>query len=232
MTTETPWCRWPWHRHIACVLSAVLVASMSAGCAFRGARTATPAPAPVASAPAASESTPAASEPAPTPTTGGPHCPAAGTDESRLIDALIAYHRDVRAFAGSERLRHAARHAQGGDTLMLLCRAIVLGEPGMMADLARARTLLDTVLFAEDRDALAVRPLARMLAEDVHERLRLTRTIERLEERLQSSERARAALKSKLDALTEIERKLPARPSPDATLPPPPPDAAPRRNAP
>lgn len=115
---------------------------------------------------------------------------------------------------------------------MRLCQAIVLGEPGMVVDLARARSLLDSVLTAEDRDALAVRPLARLLADSVHERLRLTRAIERLEEDLKSSERARAALKSKLDALTEIERKLPARPSPDATLPLPPPDPAPRRNTP
>lgn len=208
MNNESPRRPPHWARRTTLVLAALLLA----GCAARDA-------APVRS------DTPTARAP------GDPVCPVAGARKPTPIDALMAYHGAVRKLAGSEQLRASTLNAPGEGVFMRMCQAIVLSVPGAGADLQRAWTLLRAVLAAEDGDAVAVRPLARMLAEDVQERLRLARVIERLDARLLANERARATLQKKLDALTEIERNLPARPSPDSTLPPPPGDAAPRRKA-
>lgn len=207
MSIESPPRPRRWVRRTTVVLAALLATTVLASCA---------APPPIRSdGPTARKS-------------GDPVCPVAGARDLPPIDALIAYHGAVRHFAGIERLRTNALGAPGEGAFVRMCQAIVLSEPGA-ADLPRARTLLRAVLAAKDDDALAVRPLARLLAEDVQERLRLAHVIERLDARLLANEKARAALQEKLDALTEIERNLPARPSPDSTLPPPPTDAAPRK---
>ncbi|MDO9600192.1 MAG: hypothetical protein Q7J47_20935 [Azoarcus sp.] len=215
MTNESHWHpRWQAWRATD-ILAALLATGILASCAIR-----TPAPdaAPVRSA------APAVL------TSDDPVCPAAGTREPPPIDALIAYHGAVRRYGGIARLRANALGAPGEGAFARMCHAIVLSEPGAAADLPRTWTLLRAVLTAEDGDALAVRPLARILAENVQERLRLARLIARLDTQLQANEKARAALQQKLDALTEIERSLPARPSPDSTLPPPPTDTVPGRN--
>lgn len=215
MTNESNWHpRWMVRRTVN-VLAALLATGVLASCANR-----TPAPdaAPVRSvAPAVR-------------TSDGPVCPAAGTREPPPIDALIAYHTAVRHHGGIEHLRAGELSAEGEGAFARMCQAIVLSEPGAAADLPRTWTLLRAVLTAEDGDAVTVRPLARILAENVQERLRLARLIARLDTQLQANQKARAALQQKLDALTEIERSLPARPSPDSTLPPPPTDTVPGRN--
>jgi len=214
MTNESPWRpRWKAWR-AADILAALLATSVLAGC---GLRTLAPDAAPVRSA------APAVL------TSDNPACPAAGTREPPPIDALVAYHAAVRRYGGIERMRAGALNAPDEGAFARMCHAIVLSEPGGAADLPRTWTLLRAVLSAEDGDALAVRPLARILAENVQERLRLARLIARLDTQLQANEKARAALQQKLDALTEIERSLPARPSPDSTLPPPPTDTVPGR---
>ncbi|THF66964.1 hypothetical protein E6C76_00795 [Pseudothauera nasutitermitis] len=172
-----------------------------------------------------------ADPPASPPVAAPPACPAAGARGPAPVDALLAYHSALRGYTGFDRLRAQALAAPGGHAFARLCQAMVLSRPGGQADLTRARALLDAVLAGEDEDALAVRQLARLLADNVGERQRLGRLIERLEARLAASEQARATLQEKLDALTEIERSLPTRPTPDSSLPPPAEPVPPRRES-
>jgi len=85
-------------------------------------------------------------------------------------------------------------------------------------NLARARSLLESLLAADDPDARALHPYARALLEQLGERQRLTTLNERLTEQLErstsaleESEQRSAALQRKLDALAEIERSLAPR---------------------
>jgi len=90
------------------------------------------------------------------------------------------------------------------------------------SNLPRARRLLETLLAAEDADALALQPYARALLEQIQERQRLaglherlTQQLERSNDALKDSEQRNIALQDKLDALAEIERSLAPRvPSP------------------
>lgn len=215
MTSDTH-VRPRWAGRAAVALGALLGASILAGCV---AGTRAPSATPVRS------DTPAVRAPS------DPLCPTAGEREPHPVASLVAYHDAVRQYIGIERLRATALGTPGEGAFAQMCQAIVLSEPGTAADLPRAWSLLTAVLKAEDADALVVRPLAQMLAENLQERLRLTRMIERVNVQLRTNEKARATLQQKLDALTEIERNLPARPSPDTTLPPPTPNPVPRKNA-
>ncbi|WP_240498754.1 hypothetical protein [Thauera propionica] len=85
-------------------------------------------------------------------------------------------------------------------------------------NLARARSLLEGLLAADDPDARALHPYARALLEQLGERQRLTTLNERLTEQLErstaaleESEQRSATLQRKLDALAEIERSLAPR---------------------
>jgi hypothetical protein len=166
----------------------------------------------------------------PPPVVARPACPPAGARDAAPIDALLAYYGTLRGSTEIGLLRARALAAPGEDAFVRMCQAIVLSQPGSAADLPRARALLDAVMSADDDDARAVHPLARLLADDLLERERLGRLLERLDVRLQASEQARAAMQKKLEELTEIERSLPARAFPDASLPSPT-EPAPRREA-
>ena len=85
-------------------------------------------------------------------------------------------------------------------------------------NLARARSLLEGLLAADDPNARALHPYARALLEQLSERQRLSTLNERLTEQLErstaaleESEQRSAALQRKLDALAEIERSLAPR---------------------
>lgn len=139
------------------------------------------------------------------------------TDATRV---LIAYHGRLSDGDGAE-LQHARRSlVEPADTpLEQVRQAIVLSHPRAPADLARALALLDAVLVNGDDDARALHGIARMLSNEVRARQRLGQQVERAGAQLEAAEVARAQLQQKLDALTEIERSLPARPAPGAALP-------------
>ncbi len=106
--------------------------------------------------------------------------------------------------------------------------------------LQRAIKLVDEIILSNQADARNVRALARLLASQWRERMRLMMSGERVVKQLQQQlEQARAhadesrklstQLQKKLNALTEIERTLPVRPVAPAA--PAPADAAERRPA-
>lgn len=207
-------------RRAALALAATLAGAGVAGCGLFG----RPAPRQAAAPVAVAQPTVIT----PPPVVARPACPPAGARDPAPIEALLAYYRTLRGSTEIGLLRARALAVPGEDAFARMCQAMVLSQPGSAADLPRARALLDAVLTADDDDARAVHPLARLLADDVLERERLGRLLERLDVRLQASEQARAALQTKLDELTEIERSLPARPLPDSSLPSPTEPAPPR----
>jgi hypothetical protein len=154
-----------------------------------------------------------------------------GTDPTH---AMLAYYREIREIPVTE-LRHMRRALgdPGEQPLEQMRQAILLSHPAT-ANLPRAVALLEAVMASDEDEALAVHSLARVLHAEVHERLRLAREFARtsttlkdsvkahgeLQRKLEDSEKAHGELQRKLEALTEIERTLPARPSPDAALPP------------
>lgn len=139
------------------------------------------------------------------------------SDATRL---LIAYHGRLSDRDGAELQRARRALVEPADTpLEQVRQAIVLSHPRAPADLGRALALLDAVLANGDDDARALHGVARLLSNEVRARQRLGQQVERAGAQLEAAEAARVQLQQKLDALTEIERSLPARPAPDATLP-------------
>lgn len=127
-----------------------------------------------------------------------PARPAAG--EEAPLRALLAYYASApRPAAEAPRERAAA-----GDPYLLMQQAIHLGQ-SRPPDLARASNLLESVMKSTHPYAAGLAPLARLLHEQYGERLRL-------EQQLRDAQRRAELLQEKIDALTAIERSLPARP--------------------
>lgn len=96
-----------------------------------------------------------------------------------------------------------------GDPCPALQQAIQLGQ-ARPPELARASNLLESVMKSTHPDAARLASLARLLHEQYNERLRL-------EQQLREAQRRGDELQEKIDALTAIERSLPARPQPKAS---------------
>lgn len=94
-----------------------------------------------------------------------------------------------------------------------LRQAMLLGMPRATADLARALTLLDAVQRSHAPEAASLHPLARLLSTQYQERIKLETQNDRLGQQLKQSQRKSDELQEKIDALTDIERSIPIRPS-------------------
>jgi hypothetical protein len=158
--------------------------------------------------------------------------PALGAARPDAAQSAIAYYVSTRGYAAADLARE--RTALAGKTespATQLRLAMLLGQPRGGTNLPRALTLLDAVLAAGQPEARALHPVARLLADQIQERQRLEATAERLTQQLErtgqqlrESQRHGDQLKEKLDALTEIERTLPARPPATAVPPAVPPE--------
>lgn len=91
---------------------------------------------------------------------------------------------------------------------------------------ARARTLLDALLAAQDDASKAVHPHARALLDLLNERQRLdaanqklTQQLERSSQQAKDSQARADELQRKLDALADIERSLPGARVPSRGVP-------------
>lgn len=94
--------------------------------------------------------------------------------------------------------------------------AMLLGHPRVQQDLGKALALLDGVLKSSDPAALPFQPLARLLADNYLERVKLESQLEKqgqlLSQQLKDSQRKATELQEKLDSLADIERTLTPRP--------------------
>ena len=96
---------------------------------------------------------------------------------------------------------------------------MLLGQVRGPMDLYRALALLEAVLKSGDPAAASLHPLARTLANQYQERLKLEMQNEKLAQQLKESQRRSGELQEKLDALADIERSLPVRPTAGENLP-------------
>ncbi|MBI2309221.1 MAG: permease [Rhodocyclales bacterium] len=122
--------------------------------------------------------------------------------EEAPLRALLAYSASSpRPSAETLRERPAT-----GDPYLLMQQAIQLAN-ARPPELQRASLLLEGVLKSSHPYAADLAPLARLLHEQYGERLRL-------EQQWRDAQRRGDQLQEKIDALTAIERSLPARPAP------------------
>ena len=94
--------------------------------------------------------------------------------------------------------------------------AMLLGHPRVQQDLAKGLSLLDNILKSADPAALPYQPLAREIADNYLERIKLESQLEKqggqLNQQLKESQRKAAELQEKLDSLANIENTLIPRP--------------------
>jgi hypothetical protein len=170
---------------------AALAAALLAGCAAR----------------------PTVEVPAPPATVAAYDEPAVRVDESSMLP-LLGYQQLLAQLSPQELARERAVLLYLPPTPSSQLRlAMLFGQTRATADLPRAQALLDKVLRANDPAAASMHPLARLLATQYHERLRLQAQNERLLLQVTESQRRSSELQDKLDALANIERSLPLRPT-------------------
>jgi hypothetical protein len=117
--------------------------------------------------------------------------------------------RMTLAELGRERMVLAALPRSPNTQLRL---AMLFGYPRAQQDLGRAMAQLDSVLKSKDPAAIALQPLARLLADNYAERQKLEANLDRQGVLLKESQRKATELQEKIDDLADIERTLPARP--------------------
>lgn len=172
------------------------------------------------------------------PSGGAPADPAMQRTEPEedlaAVDAALEYHGLVSTLGAAE-LAHQrmALNNAPGTPLVLVRQAILLSQPNGAANIPRALALLGAVAAQGTPEAIALHPLVRLLSDQLLERqrleataARLTQQLERAGQQLKDSQRLGEQLQEKLEALTEIERTLPAPPTASPSSPPP---TSPRR---
>lgn len=97
--------------------------------------------------------------------------------------------------------------------------AMLLGQPRGATDLPRALGLLERVQKSGDPAAVSLYPLVQTLTVHYQERQRLQAQNDKLVQQLGESLRRSAELQLKLDALADLERSLPVRPTGGENLP-------------
>jgi hypothetical protein len=159
---------------------------------------------------------------------------ASGPNGRDPVVTVLTFHAQTRALAPTELARQrVASTALGNNPLALMQRALLHSRPPG-GNIARAIALFEAVMASDHPEAPALQPLARLLADQLLERHRLEAVndrlvlqLERTGQQLKDSQRQADQLQEKLEALTEIERTLPARPP----APPPSPATTPERRS-
>ncbi|HLO62765.1 MAG TPA: permease [Azonexus sp.] len=90
--------------------------------------------------------------------------------------------------------------------------AMLLGHPRVQQDLGKGLALLDSVLKSNEPAALPFHPLARQVADNYLERMKLEGQLDKQGQQLKESQRKTSELQEKLDSLADIERTLTPRP--------------------
>lgn len=129
-----------------------------------------------------------------------------------VAEAALNYYQSLTRMSAAELARErTALAALPNNANAQVRTAMLLGLTRGPQDLGRGITLLEAVLKSSDPAAMALHPLARLLAENYTERQKLDAQGERLLAQAQDSQRRANELQEKIDRLTEIERTLPSR---------------------
>ena len=127
------------------------------------------------------------------------------------LRAMLAYAQAQSGLDGEARSAQL-RELQSAETTPInrMKLAILLGQNRSDADPAQAAATLDKLLADGSPDAAVFHPLARILHGQYVARARQAVTNERLAAENRASHELADGLQKKLDALTDIERSLPA----------------------
>lgn len=140
--------------------------------------------------------------------------PTAG-ERASVLDAALEYRQTLAAMSGNELARERGElvaHGNDPEAQMRLALLLLQPRPGNV-ELARPLALLESILKSSRPAALALQPLARLLAEQLNERQRLEGAVDRQAQQLKESQKKVQELQEKIDRLAEIERSLPQRPA-------------------
>jgi len=137
--------------------------------------------------------------------------PAAPRSERIVTGALpaLAYYQMLGRLNVAEMARErSALVGQPVTPKVQIRLAMLLGHPRSGQDSARALAVLEGLLKSTDPAAVELQPLARLLADQYAERLRLESQLDRQGGQLKESQRKAQELQDKLDSLADIERTL------------------------
>jgi hypothetical protein len=128
----------------------------------------------------------------------------------------LAYYQSLQRMSAAEMTRErTALGAHPASPANQLRLAMLLGHPRAAQDLNRALGLLDILMKSPDPVAQSLYSLARLLADNYNERLKIDAQAEKqgaqLKEQLKESQRKTLELQEKLNGLADIERTLPPR---------------------
>ena len=148
------------------------------------------------------------------------HLPAVSTGQPKQTEvrrddvtlrAVLAYASEVSAldsaaFGRERKLMEATQ----GTPLSAVKLAVLLGLPRDEGDVARAAEILQAVLVDSSAEAAVLKQLARILHAQYSARVRLRAENEELSQSQSDARDQIDSMQKKLDALTDIERSLPA----------------------
>jgi hypothetical protein len=127
------------------------------------------------------------------------------------LRAVLAYARSADDFDSAARARELRTLEREAVTPIRLMKLAVLhGQNRNEADPAKGAALLEKVMADTSPDAAVFHPLARILHAQYLARVRLLGQNERLLKEHRDAREQMDDLQQKLDALTDIERSLPA----------------------
>jgi hypothetical protein len=137
--------------------------------------------------------------------------------EDTSPEASLVYYQGLSRMTPAELGRERTVLAAVPQTPFTQVRtAMLLGHPRTQQDLGKGLALLEGVLKSTEPAAQPFHPLARQLADNYQERIKLESQLEKqglqLNQQLKDSQRKTAELQEKLDSLANIEKTLIPRP--------------------
>ena len=133
--------------------------------------------------------------------------------EDTSPEAALAYNQSLSRLTPAELGRERSVLVAVPQTPFTQVRmALLLGHPRVQQDLGKGLALLEGVLKSTEPAAVSFHPLARQLADNYQERMKLESQLEKQGQLLKDSQRKTTELQEKLDSLANIEQTLIPRP--------------------
>ncbi len=133
--------------------------------------------------------------------------------ETAGAEAVLSYYQGLGRMSAAELARESTvLIALRSHPLAQMKMAMLLGHPRAQQDLGKGLALLEGILKSVDPAAQPFQALAREVADNYQERIRLENQLEKqgqqLGQQLKESQRKAAELQEKLDGLADIEKTL------------------------
>ena len=133
--------------------------------------------------------------------------------DPRLTE-LLAYQASLRLMTPAELVKAQLELARADHAPQnTIRRAMLQASLRTPGDLARAQTLLDSIMQATSDEAKLLAPLAQFLSGQYADLRRQDEAVERLNGQVREAQRRNDLLNEKLEALKNIERSLSVRPA-------------------